>query len=174
MSMILHFTLTNIVADSFPQKLLVAMHLYSPLSFLLILMIVSSFPLGTGPVLTFFQKKVRGWVPVATLHSCVTFSLSTTVTFRSCFIVGASVRNTFKWEILCFYWLTCNYNVYFCNLACKPRQKNVRIHHWTERFKRLKLFTPWHLFVQMCRCNYFDIDFMTSLKMRFYSAQMHH
>ena len=57
--MILHFTLMNIVADSFPQVLF-AMHLYSPLSFLLILMIVCSFPLETGPVLTFFQKKIRG------------------------------------------------------------------------------------------------------------------
>ena len=59
-------------------------------------------------------------------------------------------------------------------LYANPVNKNVRIHHWTERFKRLKLFTPWHLFVLKCRCNYFDIDFMASLKMRSDGAQMHH
>ena len=98
MCMILHVTFMNIVVDSFPQVLF-TMHLYSPPWFLLMLMIVSSFPLVTWPVLTFFQMKFRGWVPAATLHSFVTFLLSSTVTFRSCSIVGGSVRNTFKWGV---------------------------------------------------------------------------
>ena len=62
----------------------------------------------------------------------------------------------------------------FAALYANPVNKIVRIHHWTKRFKRLYLLTPWHLFVLMCRCNYFDMDFMTSLKMSSDSAPMHH
>ena len=53
----LQCTSMNIPVDSFPQVLF-AMHLYSPLWFLLMLMIVSSFPLMTWPVLTFIQEKL--------------------------------------------------------------------------------------------------------------------
>ena len=116
--MILHCALINIVVDSFPQVLF-AIHLYSPLWFLLMLMIVSRFPLVILPVLTFFQKKFRGRVPAATLHSFATFLPSSTFTFRSCSIVGASVRNTFKWgvnTVLCL--IKMQLYVYFCNLVC--------------------------------------------------------
>ena len=83
MSMILHCTLMNIMVDSFPQVLF-TMHLYSPLWFLLMLMIVSSFPSVTWPVLTFFQKTFKGGVPAATLHPFNTFLPSSTVTFCIC------------------------------------------------------------------------------------------
>ena len=48
------------------------------------LMIVSSFPLMTLPVLAFFQETVRGGVPAVTLHSFVTFPPTSTVTFCIC------------------------------------------------------------------------------------------
>ena len=94
----LQCTSMNIPVDSFPQVLF-TMHLYSPLWFLLMLMIVSSFPSVRWPVLTFFKKTFREGVPEVTLHSFVTFLPSSTVTFRSCSIVGGSVRNAFKCEV---------------------------------------------------------------------------
>ena len=93
--MILHCTSMNIVVDSFPQVLF-AMHLYSPLWFLLMLMIVSSFPLVTWPVLTFFQETLRGGVPAVTLHSFVTFLPSSTVTF--CISSTATGTGRDEWE----------------------------------------------------------------------------
>ena len=79
----LQCTSMNIPVDSFPQVLF-AMHLYSPLWFLLMLTIFSTFPLVTWPVLTFFQEKFRGRVPAVTLHSFVTFLPSSTVTLCIC------------------------------------------------------------------------------------------
>ena len=48
------------------------------------LMIVSSFPSVTWPVLTFFQKTFKGGVPAATLHPFDTFLPSSTVMFCIC------------------------------------------------------------------------------------------
>ena len=92
MCMILHCTLMNIVVDSFPQVLF-AMHLYSPLWFLLMRMIVSSFSLVTWPVLTFFQETFRGGVPAVTLHSFVTFLPSSTITSCICSTVVGTGRD---------------------------------------------------------------------------------
>ena len=79
----LQCTSMNIPVDSFPQVLF-AMHLYSPLWFLLMLMIVSSFPIVTWPVLAFFQETFRGGVPAVTLHSFITLLPSSTATFCIC------------------------------------------------------------------------------------------
>ena len=79
----LQCTSMNIPVDSFPQVLF-AVHLYSPLWFLLMLLIFSSFPVVTWPVFIFFQKQFRGRVPAVTLHSFVTFLPSSTVTFCIC------------------------------------------------------------------------------------------
>ena len=81
--MILRCTLMNIVVDSLPQVLF-AMHLYSPVWFLLMSMIFSSFSSVTWPVLRFSQNTFRGGVPAVTLHSFVTFLPSSTVTFCIC------------------------------------------------------------------------------------------
>ena len=100
----LQCTSMNIPVDSFPQELF-AMHLYSPLWFLLMLMIVSSFPLVTWPVLTYFQEKFRGGVPTVTLHCFVTFLPSSTVTFCICSkAAGARRDEREKWVFQ--YWDT--------------------------------------------------------------------
>ena len=88
----LQCTSMNIPVDSFPQVLF-AMHLYSPLWFLLMLMIVSSFPLMTRPVLRFFQETFRGGVPAVTLHSFVTFLPSSTVRFCICSTAAGTGRD---------------------------------------------------------------------------------
>ena len=92
MNMILHCTSMNIVVDSFPQVLF-AVHLYSPLWFLLMLMIFSSFSSVTWPVLRFFQETFRGGVPAVTLHSFVTFLPSSTVTVCICSTVTGTGRD---------------------------------------------------------------------------------
>ena len=79
MSKFLHCTLMNIVFQTLPQVLL-AMHLY-PVWYLVMLVIINSFPSVIWPLLTFSQKTVRGRVPEVTLHSFVKSVPSMTVAF---------------------------------------------------------------------------------------------
>ena len=97
----LHCTLMNIVDESLPQVLF-AKHLYSPLWFLLMLVIFNSFPWMTSLVLTIFQKTVGEGVPVVTLHSFITCPSSSTVIFGTCSTAGGPWRNTFKWFVNTF------------------------------------------------------------------------
>ena len=97
----------NIVDESLPQVLL-AKHLYSPLWFLLMLVIFNSFPKMTSLVSTIFQKTIREGVPAVTLHSFVTCPPSSTVIFSTCSIAGGSRRHIFMWFVtnLSFYTLS--------------------------------------------------------------------
>ena len=101
MCWLLHCTSINIVDESFPQVLF-AKHLYSPLWFLLMLVIFNSFPGMTSLVLTIFQNSFGGGVPAAALHSLVTCPPSLTVILGTCSAVGGSRRHTFKWFVNTF------------------------------------------------------------------------
>ena len=94
----LHCTSMDIVDESLPQVLF-AKHLYSPLWFLLMLVIFNSFPGMTSLVLTIFQNSFGGGVPAATLHSLVKCSPSLTVILGTFSMVGGSRRHTFKWFV---------------------------------------------------------------------------
>ena len=97
----LHCTSMDIVDESFPQVLF-AKHLYSPLWFLLMLVIFNSFPGMTSLVLTIFQNSFGGGVPAAALHSLVTCPPSLTVIPFTCSAVGGSRRHTFTWFVNTF------------------------------------------------------------------------
>ena len=97
----LHCTSMDIVDESFPQVLF-AKHLYSPLWFLLMLVIFNSFPGMISLVLTIFQNSFSGGVPAAALHSLVTCPPSLTFILGTCSAVGGSRRQTFKWFVNTF------------------------------------------------------------------------
>ena len=97
----LHCTSMDIVDESFPQVLF-AKHLYSPLWFLLMLVIFNSFPGMISLVLTIFQNSFGGGVPAAALHSLVTCPPSLTVILGTCSAVGGSRRHTFMWFVNTF------------------------------------------------------------------------
>ena len=97
----LHCTSMDIVDESLPQVLF-AKHLYSPLWFLLMLVIFNSFPGMTSLVLTIFQNSFGGGVPAAALHSLVTCPPSLTVILGTCSAVGGSRRHTFMWFVNTF------------------------------------------------------------------------
>ena len=97
----LHCTSMDIVDESFPHVLF-AKHLYSPLWFLLMLVIFNSFPGMISLVLTIFQNSFGGGVPAAALHSLVTCPPSLTVILGTCSAVGGSRRQTFKWFVNTF------------------------------------------------------------------------
>ena len=116
----LHCTSMNIVDESFPQVLF-AKHLYSPLWFLLMLVIFNSFPGMSSLVLTIFQNSFGGGVPAVALHSLVTCPPSLTVMFGTCSTAGGSRRHRFKWFVNTFYLFAslvtkckcCAYQYYF-------------------------------------------------------------
>lgn len=85
----LQFTIRNVLLVSFPQKLLAA-HIYSPASLLLMLMRASTFPSVRLPVFTSVQETDGTGFPV-TPQVRFQFSPSTTVMLFSLSIVDLSV-----------------------------------------------------------------------------------
>ena len=85
----LQFTIRNVLLVSFPQKLL-ATHIYSPASLLLMLMRASTFPSVRLPVFTSVQETDGTGFPV-TPQVRFQFSPSTTVMLFSLSIVDLSV-----------------------------------------------------------------------------------